>query len=142
VEPQRRKNDENEIDHWRYEAERRDLPHAVDMQRQRDRRHRRFDQRADIPPDHGDVAIKPEMPADDRMDPKFKQDERGDNRIKIGRPKIAVPDAAHRLGMTLVYGLNRACDGSASPRSSWPAASEPTGPSHRIANSTEPRPSA
>ena len=44
------------------------------------------------------------MPADDRMDPQFEQDERDDDRIKISRPEIAVPDAAHRLGREKVDG--------------------------------------
>src|SRR3984893_18605093 len=88
----------------RHEAERRDLPHAVDMQRQRDCRHRRFDQHADIAPDHGNIAIKPEMPADDRMDPQCKQKKLDNDRIEKRLPNMPAPNPPHRLGREKVDG--------------------------------------
>ena len=98
IQPQRREDDEDEIGHRRHEAERCHRSHAVDMQRQRDRRHRGFDQRADIAPDHGQIAAVPHMAGDLAMHPQLEQDERHDDRVEIFRLQIAVPDAAHRLG--------------------------------------------
>ncbi|NLS72801.1 hypothetical protein E3H11_28620 [Bradyrhizobium brasilense] len=55
-------------------------------------------------------------------------------------------DASHRPGMTIIDGihhsLNRACGGSASPRSSWRTASGRPMRRCRIAGSASPRPSA
>ena len=98
VQPQRREDDENEIDHRRDEAERGHRSHAVDMQRQRHRRHRRLDQRADIAAVQRQVASPLHVPLDRTVHPPFEQDERSDDGIQIERRKIAVPDPADRLG--------------------------------------------
>ena len=104
IQPQRREDDEDEIDHRRHETERGHRPHAVDVQRQRDRRHRGLDQRADIAPDHRQVAALLHVAGDLAMHPQFEQDERHDDRIEVFRLQIAVPDAAHRLGCEEVDG--------------------------------------
>jgi len=104
IQPQRREDDEDEIDHRPDEAERGHRPHAVDVQRQRDRRHRGLDERADIAPDHRQIAALPHVAGNLAMHPQLEQDERPDDRIEIFRLQVAVPDAAHRFGSEEVDG--------------------------------------
>jgi hypothetical protein len=104
VEPQRRENDEDEIGKGHHEAERLYLAHVLDMHRQRDRGQRGFDQRADVPPDDGNVAVKLQVPPEHRMHPKLEQDERRQDHVEVTQPELAAPDMVQRFGRHQVDG--------------------------------------
>ncbi len=97
VEPQRRKNDEDEIGQWHHETQRQNRSHVFDVQGQRDGWHGGFDQRAEISPEHRHVAVQLQIPADDRMHPQLEQNEWHQDHIEVSRPQTTLPDVIQRF---------------------------------------------
>ncbi|MHC2223364.1 hypothetical protein ACVL91_001561 [Bradyrhizobium elkanii] len=112
VEPQRRQDDEDEIDQRRHEAERLLRPHAVDVQRQHDGRQRRLDQHADVAPDHRQVAPLAHVPADRPVHPELEQDQRNGDVEDVDGAEVAVPDAADHVGRKEIHQQTDRSEGS------------------------------
>ena len=104
IQPQRGEDDEDEIGHRHRKPEGSDRSHAVDMQRQRDGRHRGFDEGADVAGVQRQIAPHAHMPLDRARHPDFEQDERDHYRVEILRPEIAVPDPADLIRRNEVHG--------------------------------------
>src|SRR6266513_1409325 len=74
------------------------------MQRERNRRHRGFDQRAEVSPVYRHVAAKLQVPADDRMHPQLEQNKRNQDSVEVDRLEMASPDVVQRLRIENVDG--------------------------------------
>jgi hypothetical protein len=61
------------------------------------RRHRGFNQRTQVTPDHRYIAAKLQLPTDGRVHPQLEQNKRDQRRIEVARPETAPPDGAYRI---------------------------------------------